>query len=98
MKQKLAIARALLADPKILLLDEPSKNLDFLFRNRFFTFLKETILRQMKKTVIMTTHNTQEAEYLCDDIVVLNKGKVLLHQAMEAKLDIENIYSELAAR
>jgi ABC-2 type transport system ATP-binding protein len=97
MKQKLAIARALLADPKVLLLDEPSKNLDSIFRNRFFTFLKETILGQMKKTVIMTTHNTQEAEYLCNYIMVLNKGKVLLHKNMEAKPNIEDIFNKLAA-
>jgi ABC-2 type transport system ATP-binding protein len=96
MKQKLAIARALLTDPKILLLDEPSKNLDPLFRGRFFTFLKETILDQMKKTVIMATHNTQEVEHLCNDIMVLNKGRVLLHETMKAKPNIEYIFNKMA--
>ena len=97
MKQKLAIARALLTDPKILLLDEPSKNLDPFFQDRFFVFFKETILDQMNKTVIMATHNTREVELLCNKILVLNKGKVLLNETIDGKLNIKNIINTMAA-
>jgi ABC-2 type transport system ATP-binding protein len=97
MKQKLAIARALLTDPKILLFDEPSRNLDPLFRERFLTFLKETVIGRMKKTVIIATHNTQEAQQLCHEILVLDNGEVLLNQNMKDKPDIGSIFSRLAA-
>lgn len=93
MKQKLAIARALLTDPRILILDEPSRNLDPLFTNSFHTFLKETILGQMKKTVLLATNNVHEAEYLCDRITFLNRGKVLLHTPMQAGMKIEEIFN-----
>lgn len=95
MKQKLAIIRALLTDPKILLFDEPSKNLDPLFRSKLLMFLKETILGEMKATIIMATHDIQEAEHLCDNIMLLDRGKVVLHDAMNAKLNIQDIFNKL---
>lgn len=98
MKQKLAIVRALLTEPKILLLDEPSRNLDPLFKTSFHAFLKDTILGQMKKTVILATNNTDEAEHLCDQVMVLNRGKVLLHGLMDANLDINAVFNTLVSR
>ena len=93
MKQKLAIARALLTNPRILLLDEPSRNLDPLFTKSFHAFLKETILGQMKKTVVLATNNVHEAEHLCDQITLLNEGKVLLHNSMQAGMKIDDIFN-----
>lgn len=94
-KQKLAIARALLTDPEILLLDEPSRNLDPIFMKRFHEFLRETILEKMKKTVLLATNNVPEAEYLCDRITLLNRGKILLHDSMRDGLKIQDIFNTM---
>lgn len=98
MKQKLAIARAMLTDPGILLLDEPSRNLDPIFSKRFQEFLRETILGKMRKTVLLATNNVHEAEYLCDRITVLNQGRVFLHDSVGPGRRIEDIFNTLIDR
>ena len=76
MRQKLAIARGLLADPEILLLDEPTRSLDPVAAENLRKFIKETIIEKKKKTVIFTTHNLQEAEEFCDRIAIIHKGEI----------------------
>ena len=75
MKRRLAFARALLADPELLILDEPTTGLDPTVRH----VLWEKVLsyRQAGKTVLVTTHYMHEAEILCDRIVILNRGAVV---------------------
>ncbi len=72
MKCKLAIARALIHDPQILLLDEPTLGLD----PKMSLLMREQI-KDMNKTIILTTHYMQEANELCDRIGILNKGKLI---------------------
>ncbi len=71
MKQKVAIARALANDPEVILMDEPFANLDAQTR----LLLREELLRiweRDKKTVVLVTHNIEEAVMLCDRIAVLS--------------------------
>jgi ABC-2 type transport system ATP-binding protein len=77
MKQRLLIARALIAYPRVLLLDEPTRSLDPISARRFRTFLREEITGRQGCTVLLATHNAEEALELCDRVAVLNRGRVL---------------------
>lgn len=75
MKRRLAFVRALLSDPELLILDEPTTGLDPTVRH----LLWEKVLsyRQAGKTVLVTTHYMHEAELLCDRVLILNKGELV---------------------
>jgi ABC-2 type transport system ATP-binding protein len=77
MKQRLLIARALIARPRVLLLDEPTRSLDPLSARAFRSFLREEISGRQGCTVLLATHNTEEAMELCDRVAVLNRGRLL---------------------
>jgi ABC-2 type transport system ATP-binding protein len=77
MKQRLLIARALIAYPRVLLLDEPTRSLDPLSARRFRAFLREEITGRQGCTVLLATHNAEEALELCDRVAVLNRGRLL---------------------
>ena len=78
MKQRLLIARALLASPRVLLLDEPTRGLDPVSARTLRTFLKDEICHRHGCTVLLATHNTEEAFELCDRVAILEKGRVLV--------------------
>jgi lipooligosaccharide transport system ATP-binding protein len=75
MKRRLAFVRALLADPELLILDEPTTGLDPSVRHLLWEKVIE--LRDRGKTILVTTHYMHEAEVLCDTIVILDKGRVV---------------------
>jgi ABC-2 type transport system ATP-binding protein len=75
MKRRLNIAAALLHDPELILLDEPTVGVDPQSRNAIFENLEE--LKRRGKTLIYTTHYMEEAERLCDRVVIIDHGKVL---------------------
>lgn len=75
MKRRLAFVRALLADPELLILDEPTTGLDPAVRHLLWQRVSD--LRKRGKTILITTHYMHEAEVLCDRIVVLNQGKIV---------------------
>lgn len=75
MKRRLAFVRALLSEPELLILDEPTTGLDPAVRHLLWEKVVE--LRRKGKTILVTTHYMHEAEVLCDRIVVLNKGKIV---------------------
>jgi ABC-2 type transport system ATP-binding protein len=77
MKQRLLIARALLPDPEVLLLDEPTRSLDPLAARRFRSFLRKHLVVERECTVLLATHNTEEALELCDRVAILDHGRVL---------------------
>jgi sodium transport system ATP-binding protein len=81
MKQKVAIARTMLHDPPILILDEPTSGLDVPTAQTIESAVLEA--RQRGKTIVYSTHIMEEAEYLCDRIAVINKGKVKMIGTME---------------
>jgi len=75
MKRRLLIARALMHDPKILILDEPTAGVDLELRYRLWQFLKE--LNEAGRTIFLTTHYLEEAEKLCSRIGVVHEGKIV---------------------
>ena len=77
MKQRLALARALLTDPPILLLDEPTKSLDPLLQVDLGQFLRRNLAGQLGKTIVMVTHSLAEAESVCNRIAILNQGNLI---------------------
>lgn len=77
MRQRLLIARALLARPRILLLDEPTRSLDPISARDFRTFLRETIVGAEGCTVLLATHDAEEVWELCDRVGVLERGRLL---------------------
>ena len=81
MKQKLAIARALIHDPEVLFLDEPTANLDPEASKLVRDFILE--LKQQKKTIFLNTHNLDEAQRVCDRVAILNTKLMAIGTAAE---------------
>jgi len=84
MKRRLNIAGALLHDPELILLDEPTVGVDPQSRNAIFENLAE--LRRRGKTLVYTTHYMEEAERLCDRIVVMDHGRILADDTLAGLL------------
>ncbi len=76
-KQRLAIGRAMLADPVVLLLDEPTSSLDVLAADRLRDFIKNNLVRDSERAVLWCTHNLQEAELVSNRVLVLHKGRLM---------------------
>ncbi|HVB99223.1 MAG TPA: ABC transporter ATP-binding protein [Candidatus Dormibacteraeota bacterium] len=74
-KQRLALAMALVNDPRVLFLDEPTSGLDPQVRREIYSIIEE--LRQGKKTILLTTHYIEEAERLCDRVAIIDHGQVI---------------------
>ncbi|MBL0457491.1 ABC transporter ATP-binding protein [Aeromonas enteropelogenes] len=97
MKRRLMIARALMHEPKLLILDEPTAGVDIEIRRSMWTFLKE--LNAQGVTIILTTHYLEEAEMLCRNIGIIDKGRLIEHTSMKkllAKLGRETFMLDLA--
>lgn len=77
MKRRLMIARAMVHDPKILILDEPTAGVDIEIRRSMWDFLRQ--INAQGKTIILTTHYLEEAESLCKNIAIINQGKIVEH-------------------
>jgi ABC-2 type transport system ATP-binding protein len=84
MKRKLALARALLPDPPILLLDEPTTGLDVISSRTMREFIRKNLSRKAGKTVLYTTHYVEEASQICDRICIMNKGKLVVCDTPDA--------------
>lgn len=76
MKQRLAIARGLLARPSILFMDEPSRSLDPIGSFELWTFIRENVVNAEGRTVILATNIMDEAEFLCDRVALINQGRI----------------------
>ena len=102
MKRKLMVCRALLTDPEILLLDEPTAGMDALSRRQMWSLLRK--LNSDKITIILTTHYMEEAQALCDRVALINLGKLekidspsnLINELGEYAID-ENIDSDMTS-
>ncbi|GAB2318051.1 ABC transporter ATP-binding protein [Alkalibacterium sp. s-m-22] len=96
MKRRLMIARALMHEPKLLILDEPTAGVDIELRREMWTFLKE--LNASGTTIILTTHYLEEAEMLCRNIGIIQKGELIENTSMKsllAKLQFETFILDL---
>jgi len=81
MKRRLMIARALMHDPKILILDEPTAGVDVELRREMWVFLQD--LNKKGMTILLTTHYLEEAEQLCKQMAVIQNGKVIAKGAIK---------------
>lgn len=95
MKRRLMIARALVHQPKLLILDEPTAGVDVELRHGMWSFLRE--LNASGTTIIMTTHYLKEAEELCNKVAMIRDGEIILNGDMKEILkkygtDLESIY------
>jgi ABC-2 type transport system ATP-binding protein len=101
MKQRLAIARALLHDPPILFMDEPTRSLDPSSSLALRTFIDEELRRRDGKTILLATHNLREAEALCDRLAILVKGSIrqvgTVHEVRRWGLDERRLRVEVDA-
>ena len=93
MKQKLAVARALIHDPQVLFLDEPTANLDPESAKTVRDFVLE--LRKEKKTIFLNTHNLDEAQRICDRIAILNAKLVAIGTAEELERTVRGRRTEI---
>ncbi len=96
MKRRLMIARALIHEPKMLILDEPSAGVDVELRRSMWDFL--TNLNQQGITIVLTTHYLEEAESLCKNIAIIDKGQIIENTSMKqllAKSDKETFFFDL---
>ena len=84
MKRRLMIARALVHQPKMLILDEPTAGVDIEIRRSMWKFLTE--LNKQGVTIILTTHYLEEAENLCRNIAIIDSGQIVTHTSMAAIL------------
>jgi len=90
MKRKLMIARALVHEPRLLILDEPTAGLDVEFRRELWDFLVE--FNRGGATIVLTTHYLEEAERLCRNVAIIDQGRIVENTTLKrllAKLDIE---------
>lgn len=75
MKRRLMIARAMMNEPKLLILDEPTAGVDIEIRRSMWEFVKE--INEAGTTIILTTHYLEEAEQLCKNIAIINHGEII---------------------
>jgi ABC-2 type transport system ATP-binding protein len=97
MKRRLMIARALMHEPKLLILDEPTAGVDIELRRSMWEFLKE--INQQGVTIILTTHYLEEAESLCRNIAIIDKGQIVENTSMKnllSKLNKETFLLDIA--
>lgn len=84
MKRRLMIARALVHEPQLLILDEPTAGVDIELRRSMWQFLQE--INAMGTTIILTTHYLEEAEQLCRNIAIIDRGTIIEHGPMKTLL------------
>ncbi|MBI3927259.1 MAG: ABC transporter ATP-binding protein [Armatimonadetes bacterium] len=80
MKRRLMLARALINEPRMLILDEPTAGLDIEFRRSLWEFLAQR--NRQGTTIILTTHYLEEAEQLCRDVAIIHRGQLLVREPM----------------
>jgi ABC-2 type transport system ATP-binding protein len=93
MKRRLMIARALMSDPKLLILDEPTAGVDIELRHTLWRFLSE--LNQQGTTIILTTHYLEEAEQLCRNVAIIDHGEIIEHADMKSLINRLNVQTIL---
>jgi ABC-2 type transport system ATP-binding protein len=91
MKRRLMIARALIHEPRLLILDEPTAGVDIEVRRSMWEFLRE--LNASGTTIILTTHYLEEAENLCRHIAIIDEGRIIEHDRMATVL--RKLHSEV---
>lgn len=100
--QRASIARCLVHDPQVYIFDEPTLGLDILSSASIIEFMKKE--RERGKTILYSTHYMEEAEYLCDRIVMIHRGKIVNEGSPDrlkeetGKANLREVFAELIAR
>lgn len=100
--QRASIARCLVHDPQVYIFDEPTLGLDILSSASIIEFMKEE--RERGKTILYSTHYMEEAEYLCDRIVMIHRGKIVSEGSPDrlkeqtGKANLREVFAELITR
>ncbi|MFT2111301.1 ABC transporter ATP-binding protein [Marinomonas sp. 2405UD68-3] len=89
MKRRLMIARALIHEPQVLILDEPTAGVDIELRRSMWEFIKK--LNEQGTTIILTTHYLEEAEQLCRNIAIINRGEIIENTSVKSLLKTLNM-------
>ena len=105
MQQKVAIARALLTSPMLLLLDEPTTGLDPKSKRDVQSFIND-VRHQQDTVVLLTTHDMVEAEKLCDQIAIIDKGKIICEGTVkelkllisQPEVTLEDVFIQLTGK
>ncbi len=84
MKRRLMIARALMHEPRLLILDEPTAGVDIEVRRTMWTFMRD--INIAGTTIILTTHYLEEAENLCRNVAIIDKGRIIENDRMSRVL------------
>jgi sodium transport system ATP-binding protein len=95
MKQKVSICRTMIHDPEVVIFDEPTSGLDVITAENIIELIKECKIQG--KTVIFSSHIMSEVDLLCDDLAIINKGKLLFQGTMEDyrnNMQAENLTAE----
>ena len=85
MKQKVSIARSILHDPKVIIMDEPTTGLDVMSSRTIVSFIRKC--REEGKCVVLSTHIMSEAQRLCDKLAIIHKGKIYFEGTISGLLD-----------
>ncbi len=86
MRRRLLVAKALVHNPEILVLDEPTAGVDVELRNQLWNYVLK--LNQAGTTILLTTHYLEEAEKLCDEIAIINKGELIAYDSKDNLMKI----------
>ena len=81
MKQKVSIARTMIHNPEVVIFDEPTSGLDVITSENIIKLIKDC--KTQNKTVIFSSHIMSEVDLLCDDLGIINKGKMIYKSTME---------------
>ena len=97
MKQRMALARGLLHDPQVLLMDEPTKELDPVVSARVRGLIKDTLVGEQGKTVLLATHDMREAAEVCGRVAFLSNGGVTrVVEEVSPEMDLDGMFREAA--
>lgn len=88
MRRRLLVAKAMVHSPPIVILDEPTAGVDVELRQKLWSYFKK--LNELGVTIILTTHYLEEAEFLCDHIAIINKGKIIANETKKSLLSKSN--------
>jgi ABC-2 type transport system ATP-binding protein len=89
MKRKVLIARSLLNDPQILIYDEPASGLDPHTTNFILNYVLE--LKKQNKSILFTAHNLHQVEFVCDRVIMVNKGRIVMNDTLD---NVKKIFGE----
>ncbi len=109
MRQRLAIARALLTEPRVVFMDEPTKGLDPLAASQLHRLIRDHLIGELGITVFLTSHHLSEVERLCDRVAIMNAGKIqgcgtmaelrgLLGPTEKYRVEVQGLKQEAASR